>query len=466
MNKLKVCLIVDNPLRDIDGLILLSWYLAQNNIEVFLVPMYVQVTDVMAIKPNLVLLNYIRPNNVYLAQKYKSNGINIAVLDAEGAPSKGSDKFVNRLVSNIESFDFLDLYFLWGVDQYKSFLKSKKIKKGALRITGCPRYDFCNSKFSKLLPNISDMGEYILINTNFPTVNPYFSNGFKNEKKVMMGVGEDSNIADQYIIDSKLAFFAIINLVKKISNKFHNINFVLRPHPFEDLKAYDQLKKIKNVFVRQERTSIEWIKSAKCLIHLNCSTSVEAALLGKNSISPTWLNTPLLNVFNANLISFQAKNENILIKMIGQVINGNELDGSQKIKKIQDKIIKNFYANNYGKSAKRVSNEIIRLIKKKKKSIYKSQKFLDINRISILFFAKQLLGYKGYTFFKNILKSKKEIQSQEKKYFSSNFVRKRINQIHHINNSNSKNIKVEVVSKSDSWNNVRLSERSIRINID
>ena len=68
--------------------------------------------------------------------------------------------------------------------------------------------------------------------------------------------------------------------------------------------------------------------------------------------------------------------------------------------------------------------------------------------------------------FLNILKSKKEIQSQEKKYFSSNFVRKRINQIHHINNSNSKNIKVEVVSKSDSWNNVRLSERSIRINID
>ena len=47
MEKTRVCLIVDNPLRDLDGLILVSWHLSQMDVDVYLVPMYVQATDVI-----------------------------------------------------------------------------------------------------------------------------------------------------------------------------------------------------------------------------------------------------------------------------------------------------------------------------------------------------------------------------------------------------------------------------------
>jgi hypothetical protein len=53
-----VCLIVDNPLRDLEGLVLLGRQLAIRGAKVTLVPMYEQGFDVPAL---LVLMNYPRP---------------------------------------------------------------------------------------------------------------------------------------------------------------------------------------------------------------------------------------------------------------------------------------------------------------------------------------------------------------------------------------------------------------------
>ena len=52
-----VCLIVDNPLRDLDGLVLLGWQLARRGVDAWLVPMHEQSIDVRAIGADLVLVN-------------------------------------------------------------------------------------------------------------------------------------------------------------------------------------------------------------------------------------------------------------------------------------------------------------------------------------------------------------------------------------------------------------------------
>ncbi|WP_423169349.1 hypothetical protein, partial [Stenotrophomonas maltophilia] len=59
----KLCIVVDNPLRDLDGMVLLAWHVAQLGAEAWLVPMYEQGFDVSAIDADFVLLNYVRSNN-------------------------------------------------------------------------------------------------------------------------------------------------------------------------------------------------------------------------------------------------------------------------------------------------------------------------------------------------------------------------------------------------------------------
>ena len=110
--KYKVCLIVDNPLRDLEGITLIAWHLAKQNISCFIVPMYCQAFDVLSIKPDLILVNYIRPNNVNLLMRYKKENIKIAVLDTEGSPGNDMDYFA-KLISKIKHRNILDLYCLY-----------------------------------------------------------------------------------------------------------------------------------------------------------------------------------------------------------------------------------------------------------------------------------------------------------------------------------------------------------------
>jgi len=82
--KYKICLIVDNPLRDLDGMVLLSMHLAERGADVYLVPMYTQGYEVPAICPDFVLMNYARTANAELIKAYSRAGIVVGVLDTEG----------------------------------------------------------------------------------------------------------------------------------------------------------------------------------------------------------------------------------------------------------------------------------------------------------------------------------------------------------------------------------------------
>src|SRR5437868_8985707 len=121
-----VCLIVDNPLRDLEGLVMLGRQLATRGVKVTLVPMYEQGFDVPALQPDLVLLNYTRPNNADLIKHYKRAGILVGVLDTEGIGGNNADQFA-ALVKSAGCTDLVDLYCVWGHAQRAAFLKHETV---------------------------------------------------------------------------------------------------------------------------------------------------------------------------------------------------------------------------------------------------------------------------------------------------------------------------------------------------
>lgn len=305
MQRPRICLIVDNPLRDLDGLVLVAWQLAQRGCEAWLVPMYEQAFDTRAVGADFVLANYARFNNRSHLSAYLREGIRVGVLDTEGVGGKTSDEFATLVGSDLGA-GLVDLYCVWGSSQGAALAARAVVAPAALRVTGCPRYDYCAPPWRDALPRPAAREGYVLVNTNFPTVNPRFSGGASDEVRTMIGAGFDPEFARTYVQDARAALAGMIALLDDVVDRFPNVNFVLRPHPFESTDPYRALGTRPNFEVRQEGTSIEWLNACRVLLHLNCSTAIEAAMLGKVALSPAWLDTPALNVQGPHRVSLHA----------------------------------------------------------------------------------------------------------------------------------------------------------------
>jgi surface carbohydrate biosynthesis protein len=353
-----VCLIVDNPLRDLEGLVLLGRQLATQGAKVTLVPMYEQGFDVPALGPDLVLVNYTRPNNADLIKSYKRGGILVGVLDTEGIGGKNPDQFA-QMVKSAGCTDLVDLYCVWGHAQHAAFLRQETVSADLLHATGCPRYDFCAHPWRAALPSPAVEPGYVLINTNFPTVNPRFSNGSTQEEDAMVQAGFSREFARQFVSDARQAYCAVLDTSIRLARNFPEIQFVLRPHPFEDIRSYDRLAELPNAAVIQDGTSIEWINGARLLLHQNCSTAIEATMLNVEPLSMEWFNTPALRLDAATSVSRAAGSEADLIDLLRLALDEKLPAIDAATVEARRQIIGDLYTAVDGASSSRVADAVL-----------------------------------------------------------------------------------------------------------
>ena len=454
----RVCLILDNPLRDIDGIILLASELAINNVEVFVVPMYDQSFDVVALMPDLIVSNCARSDNYEQLSRYKMMGIKVAILDTEGTPSVGPDEFSLK-VKKLNYEKIIDLYCFWGVDQYEAFKRNSVLPKNTLALTGCPRFDFCSHNLKKTLPETKIQKDFILINTRFPSINPRFTTGIDEERQGIIDAGYTAEWADLYLTDCQNSYEKFIEVIEKLAIKFTNQIFVIRPHTFENSKGYDSLLKFDNIHVQQEGTSIEWTNAATLLIHQNCTTSVEAVLLNKEVISLEWFNTKIMKGEGSpSSISFQPKNQKDLEKLLSDIISNKPLNTNNKLFKIRNDLIKAQYLSNDGNSTKRVTEAIINVLSSK--SIPKFSLLPHFStRSKLLFSLKKILGYKLYHFLKRVVQGSKHDMRIKAKLFNLKHVNSIISRID-LAVPGQRNVNICYASKND-MSNKRLSSGNV-----
>lgn len=355
---LRAVLIVDNPLRDLDGLTLLGWSLAQQGVETYLTPMYEQMFVVDAVKPDVVVTNYIRSNNVDLIRQYRRAGSRIVVVDTEGAAGQTATGLV-ELMARTGGAELADRYCVWGNVQYQGFLESGLLERSRLRATGSPRYDFASPPWRDAL-NVPDIPPgYVLINTNFSAVAPRFSRGSGGERMVMKRVGWSADHIEARIRDEYIARAGLIDFLADLAAEFPQTEFVLRPHPFESGEPYHHLAQAPNFHVRQEGTSLEWLNSAKALIHLNCTTAVEAVMLGREPLTPTWLDSPALHIVGPTDVSRAAHSPDEIKSMLKEILQGRPLPADDSLARAREKVIQDAYLKIDGAACERVTAAIL-----------------------------------------------------------------------------------------------------------
>lgn len=416
---LRACLIVDNPLRDLDGIIMVAWQLARRGMTSYLVPMYDQAFDIAAAGPDIVVANYVRPNNRDLLVEYRNRGARIAILDTEGAGGKSAEQLA-EMTGRMDCRSFVDLYCVWGEDQFAAFQRAGVVPPGALRLTGCPRYDFCAAPWIDALPTPSLAPGYVLVNTNFPTVNARFSRGRGEEVHAMLRAGYSEAFAQRFIRDAAAAHEALKAAISGLARKFASACFVIRPHPFERIDAYADLRHPGNVLLRQEGTSLQWLHGANFLIHQNCSTAIESVMLGRPCVSLNWFNTETLYLEGPTSVSFSAGGQRELEALTEQFLSGSAPAPLNAQLSAQERIIRGLYYRNDGRAAERVADALLETAATppsapKTRARRSARGFLAAA-------ARRALGYRGFSGLQKALRGGSMMERRKGKNFRADDV--------------------------------------------
>jgi surface carbohydrate biosynthesis protein len=409
-------IVVDHPSRDLPSLCILASEFIKKNIKIALIPSY-KIEHALLENPSLfevIIFNFFRAENYKTILYAKSKNIKVAILDQEsvaGTDGLGmANIFKNKILKKYLSC--IDYYFFPSKLIMKECLKYNKNKPLNCIVTGYQRLDIVKRRITTVKEK-----NFVIICTNFPLVNPAFStkkdiidSEIKYRSENMMADKLKKNISE-----IELTFKNFTTEISKIINNFKKVTFVIRPHPFENAKYWKTFEKYKNCIVTNQFNSLEWIIKCSALIHIDCTTSVEASLLNKPSISPWYANKKNEDdgVFKlANECTYLCKSYTIFKKKLELAIK----------KKLTSKTSKNidkfFYSPKKLSSTIIVNNILLKSCGSKKVGI------IRLNLISyIKFFLEKFGGKKIHDIFLSIYRGSFVSKQRREKSFSLKQIR-------------------------------------------
>ena len=293
---MRIGLVVDHPRRDLEGLVLLARALLARAQAPVLVPMYQQAVDQALLDLDAIVVNYYRPNNAASLRRWRSAGLVTFVLDTEGGVlSEAGHDSPEAFATGLKALDAaygVDGYLFWGDRLARAVAASGALPQERIAATGCPRFDLCAEPWRRRLGARRE--DYVLINTNFSLINPAQSRGVEAERATMIAAGWGDDYVRALIDDAQAVFAAYLACLEELTAALSERRFRLRPHPFEEQSLYvRRFAKRANVEVNGGGSVAMAIHHAACVIHLNCGSAIETAMLDRLPIQLEFLNTPL-----------------------------------------------------------------------------------------------------------------------------------------------------------------------------
>ena len=357
---MRIGIIVDHPKRDLDGIIMLSHELTSRGHTAFIIPNYEQATDIPLLDLDIIVVNFARPANLELVKGYVKQNIKVVVMDTEaGIMTEQGGNSPNQLSQYVKDSDYSELlsgYIFWGSKLYSVFKDNNVLPDSKLFLTGLPRFDFTSAQWRKLLTH--NRNNYILVNCNFQIANPRFMSSADSEIETLVQAGWDKEYSEQLYKDFLITMRQVTKITGRLAKDFPEETFLVRPHPFEDTEYYrKEFETYNNIVVDAEGSVLNVINNSKCIIHLNCGTSVEAVMLEKLPISLEVFNTPLMNQLSKlpSKVSFPVENYEQLQKTL---MNLEKTTSEFDFNEVYNSEIKQWFHLNDGRSAKRIVDRL------------------------------------------------------------------------------------------------------------
>jgi surface carbohydrate biosynthesis protein len=365
---MRIALVVDNPNRDLPGLVLIAMYLCARGVRCFLVPMNLLRRELWALAPDFVLMNYLRKNNEGLVRDAIGAGIKVGVLDTEGGVISSFDNYDKTMTEDAQLRAGVAVFFCWGEKFSKHMRDNSWFKAAQIAVTGQPRFDFYAPKLREAALKASAYAELrqkpmVLVNGNFPVANPKFKTPEEEAKILVDYFNFDTKEVERWQRVSGEAMHALVKLTNLLAARFPEVDFVYRPHPFERLESYEaMLDKSDNIHLLKVGTVEGWILRSSAVIQRSCSTAVEAGLAGVPALSPRWIPTAF-EMAAAEAVSMHCDTEEDMVSNVAAAIDGS-LRVPDSVKKELDTVLSDWFYKVDGLAHERVGDRILRSMKK------------------------------------------------------------------------------------------------------
>jgi surface carbohydrate biosynthesis protein len=211
-------------------------------------------------------------------------GHSVLVLDEEALVRQSDEIFLKKHPK--DAFAYVNKVLTWGEDDFELWQRSGIDLSGRVFVTGNPRIDTMRPEAlgfhaGKVARIREQHGEYVLLNTNFPTVNNLTPQGGGVRLAPWALDSRGKQVESDFLGNKRAMFEKMLEITPALARAIAPLTLLIRPHPNEDhgpwLRAAEGVPNIKVVF---EGGVVPWIIGSKALIHNNCTTAVESAVLG------------------------------------------------------------------------------------------------------------------------------------------------------------------------------------------
>ena len=219
----------------------------------------------------------------------KARGHTIIAWDEEGLVYPDPEwYFANRV--GPESAKLADALIAWGGVGARDWQPTLPPEASRPIALGNGRLDLLREPYCRLYSAKAEQlkrrfGDYVLVNTNFDLVNHADGEGGLLRRLRASGRvrgKEDEAQFARWGQFRQAMFDAFMQGLPRLHDALPQLHFVIRPHPSENLKPYQDLAQT------YPRMSVEpakdpvfaWILGSRAIVHNSCTTAVEAYMLG------------------------------------------------------------------------------------------------------------------------------------------------------------------------------------------
>ena len=314
--------------------------------------------NIWRIPSGVYLMTTMTHKRLYMAKLLKRLNFKIIGWDEEGLVYLDKDLYLSRRISS-ETHEYIDQVFTWGNQSAQDIAGWAT---GPVKPIGNPRFDVLRPEVRGIYgPEVEKIskghGDFILINTNFSSINPIISLHDAPERAISKRdkpAGE--KISEQYqgFLDHRQQMFeAFCQMLPDLASAFPDRTIVVRPHPAEEIKTWkEKFQESKNIKIIRTGASIPWLLASKVLVHNGCTTAIETRLLGNNPIAFAPVKSSEHESPLPNGVSHMVNDSAALIKLVKKGLAGTLVPT-----KAQQNVLDQFVSGQTGPLAAKVAFE-------------------------------------------------------------------------------------------------------------
>jgi surface carbohydrate biosynthesis protein len=274
-----IALPIEGKVRELDGKLWLGLNFVDRGYDVTIGPSWELKYVLDTVDPDIYFTKDPGDGNIEFLKELRNAGISVCGLAPEVGVNSSEFMFAENRQNSLE---YMDMYFCWGettATALRTYYNDQNRDK--IKVTGNPRFDLVTEELRSVYSRGSEKlhgkyGNYLLMNTSFGIGNPI--NREHRYAKIKESYS-DRNLHKERLVESEI-LYSFVRLVFHLLSVEIVENIVIRPHPGEDHSTYqDIFESYDNVYVEHYGDVRPWILGSIGVIHYNCTTGVEAALL-------------------------------------------------------------------------------------------------------------------------------------------------------------------------------------------